>query len=260
MKTHLVLQKYIHRRRESPGGYSAKQLAAALEISPSFLSRMLSGKKPIPYGLLIKFAQELGIEPEVFSNLQEAHSVPLPPGKAPRRGAAEVNMPLGDWELAPEQAQRVLREWFYIPILELTFLSSFDGSAQAVAQRLGLPIAVAEKALQELQSLGLIEIQNGRWKKRHWKLRFSSGTSSGDIRRFHSLLLEKAKEELKKAVSSHDFERRLITGITITATPEKIEQAKKKLADCLHEIANDLVQNPGTEVYHLSAQLFPLTK
>jgi hypothetical protein len=32
-----------------------------------------------------------------------------------------------------------------------------------------------------------------------------------------------------------------------------------KLAECLHEIANDLTHESGTDVYHLSAQLFPLT-
>lgn len=73
-------------------------------------------------------------------------------------------------------------------------------------------------------------------------------------------MMKKAQEELMKKHSDIDFEKRLMTGITFTASPEKIRDVKKKLSDALHEIANDLIDDNGTEVYQLAAQLFPLTK
>ncbi|RYZ95173.1 MAG: DUF4423 domain-containing protein [Proteobacteria bacterium] len=87
-----------------------------------------------------------------------------------------------------------------------------------------------------------------------------SAKPNADIRRFHASMLERAQRELQHAVNEEDFERRLITGITISASPEKIAAAKQRLAECLHEIANELIEDKGTEVYHLAAQLFPLTK
>ena len=68
-------------------------------------------------------------------------------------------------------------------------------------------------------------------------LRLASAKSQPEIRNFHKQMLKRAEEELKKT-SPEDFERRLITGITITADPDKIEVAKKMLSDALHEIAN----------------------
>ena len=73
-------------------------------------------------------------------------------------------------------------------------------------------------------------------------------------------MMAKAQHELSEKNTESDFEKRLITGITLTASPEKIAEAKKKLAEALHDIANDLIEGEGTQVYHLAAQFFPLSK
>ena len=70
MKTHLVLKKYFNKRR-SACGYSLRSLAKRLEISAGFLSRILNGKKPVPYHLLLRLAQVLDIR---------TRSVPLSKG------------------------------------------------------------------------------------------------------------------------------------------------------------------------------------
>ena len=71
-------------------------------------------------------------------------------------------------------------------------------------------------------------------------------------------MLKRADEELDRT-SASAFDRRLIMGITFSANAEKIAVAKKMLADALHEIAGFLMEGEGNEVYHLAAQLFPLT-
>jgi hypothetical protein len=103
-------------------------------------------------------------------------------------------------------------------------------------------------------------VNNGQFKKANVRLRWGSAKSLAEIRNFHDQMLAKAQETLRQQTEDADFQRRLITGITVSANPEKIEAAKRKLAECLHEIANDLTAEPGSAVYHISGQLFPLTK
>lgn len=129
-----------------------------------------------------------------------------------------------------------------------------------IASRLSLSPETVKVALRELHSFGLIELGNGLYKKTKSKIRFTSATSTQVIRKFHDDLMEQAQLILRKGGDEDEFQRRLITGITVTCSPEAMQAAKRKLSECLFEIANDLTSAPGTEVYHLAAQLFPLTK
>ena len=72
MKTHELLSKYVERKK-SQYGVSLRSLAGQLEVSPSFLSRILSGKKPVPYALLLKMKTVLDIDPESFEQIRAAH-------------------------------------------------------------------------------------------------------------------------------------------------------------------------------------------
>jgi uncharacterized protein (TIGR02147 family) len=243
MKTQKALKHYFDRKKKSSPGFSMRSLARRLEISPSFLSRALNGKKAMPPDLQEKLVAALDVEPELFNKAEP-----------------EKIMAVEDWQLAEKDSLRILRNWYYIPVMEFTTLENFDGSISEIARRLGLSIQTAEITLRELTDLGLLKIVDGRPVKTNALLKFTSSKTVLAFRKFHDEMLEKSQETLRKATSDEDFQKRLITGITITANDDAIEAAKQKLAACLHEIASDLAAAPGTDVYQLSAQLFPLTR
>lgn len=244
MKTHHALRMYLERKKKTSPGFSMRSLARRMEVSPSFLSRALNGKKSMPAELQSKLALALDVEPELLNKPTQHHVTPA----------------VEDWVLTEKDAVKILRNWYYLPLLELTTLQNFDGSSEAIAKRLGLSVEVAEIALRELTSLGLIRWENGRPVKADSKIRFTSSKSVQAFRKFHDDMLEKAQQELRAASTEEEFQQRLITGITLTANEEALQEAKRKLASCLHEIANDLASSPGTEVFHLSAQLFRLSR
>lgn len=250
MQTHEALQKYFERKKKSAPGFSIRSLARRLDVSPSFLSRVMTGKKPIPESLLPRLANALDVEPDLFA--------PNTPSSAPKK--SEGLAAFEDWSVAQGDHLQVLRNWFYLPIMELTTLKNFGGTAEEIALRLKISQATADIALRELMAIGLITCEDGRYRKTSRKIKFASAKSTHLIRRFHHEMLEKAQEELRTATSDDAFQKRLITGLTVTASPEALQAAQKKLADCLVEIANDLTKNPGTEVYQLGVQLFPLSK
>lgn len=260
MQTHEILLKYLDKKKSSTPGFSLRSLARRMDLSPSFLSRVFAGKKPIPYALMLRLAKQLDIEPELLSVIKEAHQHAVDGEQAPRKGRAKMQSPLEDWDLAGKNDLAILRQWFYLPILEMMSLADYDGSVSMIAERLRIAPTTAAITVRELIALGLLTEKDGRLGKVNRKLRFGSAKSLREIRQFHSQMLGKAQEELRDFTEEADFARRLITGITLTAAPSKIEAARRKLAECLHEIANDLTEDEGTEVFHLSAQLFPLTK
>ena len=252
MKTHAVLKMYFDRKKKSSPGFSMRALSRRLKISAPFLSRMLNGKKAIPQNLIIPLTKALDVEPELAAGMLKEHPV--------KKEKPTINSAYSDWDVAEDQVMQILRNWYYPSIIEVTTLNNFDGSAKEIAERLGLSLTTTQIALRELESLGVIQHKDGRYQKNKNKFRLTSAKSTPTIRKFHDEMLDKARQQLKKETSDEAFQRRLITGITLTASEEKIQEAKKKLADFLYELANELIASPGTDVYHLSTQLFPLTK
>jgi uncharacterized protein (TIGR02147 family) len=250
MKTHAALKMYFDRKKKASPGFSMRSLARRLDVSASFLSRVLSGKKAIPPELLKKLAHALDVEPELL----------VSPTARTSKKAPEVNTAIDDWGMADMRATQVLRNWYNVPIVVLATLENFDGRPESIARRLGLSKTTTEIALRELVSLDLLREVDGLYEKTENKLRITSSKSISVIRKFHDEMLEKSQQALRNAGDENEFQKRLITGITVSANPEKIQEAKGRLAEFLHELANDLIASPGTEVYHLAAQLFPLTK
>lgn len=257
MLPHEILQKYFAKKKAAAPSFTLRSLARKLAISPSFLSRVLSGKKSVPGAILPKLGAELDIEPEVLSGLTQGGASLLAPRS---RGRRPVKTSLRDWELAEPATQRVLRHWFYLPILECTTLADYDGKTETVARRLGLSLAVVDAAFRELRELGLLAERGGRWVKSRKKLRWGSAKSLPAVRGFHDQMLARAQAELRREGAEGCYQKRLITGITVTTSPEQISGAKLKLAEFLHALANELSDGEGTEVYQLAAQLFPLTR
>lgn len=243
---------YFERKRESSPGFSLRALAKRLDVSASFLSRVLNGQKPIPAELLPRLARALDVEPELLAKERAAET--------PKKANVKVSGAFQDWELAEVEATQILRNWYNLPILELTTLENFDGTAESISKRLKISPTTTEIALRELVGLGLIECTDGRYRKTATKLRFITSKTNNLFRKFHDDMLEQGQVELRNGVTEEEFQRRLMIGITISADPEKVKQAKHKLAEFLYQLANELIESPGTEVYHLSAQLFPLTK
>jgi len=171
--------------------------------------------------------------------------------------------PIGEnsqkWQIEGSGGFAILAKWYYLAIMEFLSTKLYDGSSGSIASNLGLSNYSVETALRQMLAQGLLVEKDGRLRKSKRYLRLASAHSKQEVRAFHKQMLAKATEELDKA-HEHDFQRRLIFGITVTADAAKLAEAKKMLSDSLHQIAAYLSESQGEEVYHLSAQLFPLSR
>ena len=202
----------------------------------------------------------LEIAPEVFETIRRAHVEHIDgEAVAPLRGRQEVKTQMVEWQLSDAATLAILRQWFFVAILEFTTLKKYDGTPDCIARNLGLAQETVKVALRELANLKLMHEENGKWIKTHKRLRMGSSKTQAEIRGFHHAMMNKAQENLK-LTSADDFERRLISGLMITTSPQKVKRLKQRLNELLHELASEAIdEEDGSEVYHIALQLFPLT-
>ncbi len=256
-----TLGTYLERKRKSKHGYSLRILAKAVGKSPSYLSRVLRGQKPLTLDLFEGLAAALDVELETLTLLRDSLK-PRVSSENPAGKLAEkpVSSEMLTWQMTDKKQFDVLREWYYLPILEFVTTHLYDGSTSSIAERLGLGRVTVEMAIHEMVQCQLLTVNGARLCKTDEKTRWSSPNSAASIRKFHASMMGRAQLQLQQETSPEAFANRLITGITLTAKQEKIDAARAKLANCLHEIANELIGESGDVVYHLSAQLFPLSR
>lgn len=254
-----ILKRFFERKKTFTPAYSLRALARDLQMSPAFLSEVFAGKKRLAFERIARVAQILDMDPEAVLDLKQTY-VPEKLQKSLQLRNKKKRKPKSERVLIGKRSFKILRQWYYLAILDLTTCADYDGTVEQLAERLQLHLETASVATRELIALGLLVREEGKLKKSHESMRFASAVPREDIRNYHSQMLDKAKSALGN-LEEDVWAKRMITGISCAADPQKIEIAKKKLSDCLHEISEYLSEGEGcTEVYHLSAQLFPVTK
>jgi transcriptional regulator with XRE-family HTH domain len=253
MTANEIVREHFERKRRS--GYSMRSLARDLGVSPTFVSNLFRSKKKVPIALVPKLARLLDIDSETVTEIRRL----LLPQEILQGGVFKNPQATMDFMVSDRQSVSAIKQWFYIPIMELSCCIDYDGSPAYLARRLELSLPTVEVALRELCRAGLMQENEGKFFKTTNRLRMASAHSRSEIRNFHRQMLKKAGDELNNTDAAA-FERRLITGITTTANAESIAIAKKMLSDAIHEIATFLSSADGDEVYQIAVQLFPLTK
>ncbi len=155
-----------------------------------------------------------------------------------------------------EDEFRVIKDWYYLAILNLAKLPNNQCCADWIAERLGLSQELAERSLAELLGLGLIENRDGKIFRTSKTITTSTNIPSESIREHHKQSLVKAVDALEEV----PIELRDYTTVTYVLNPEKIQDAKNLIFSFHRKLGKLLDCKQATEVYRLNIQFFPLTK
>lgn len=262
MKSHEILKQYFHRKQEINPSYSLRALARHTQVAPSYLSAVFSGKKSISDKIFQKLVRHLELDKSTVLSVRKALAIEnindvelVEELKLSTKGnAVQKYKPISNKKIS------LLQKWYYVAVLDLMTCADFKSDYQWIARRLGILQGEAEEAVDVLKKLDIIENHKTGWRKKSLKLRIPTARSQEEIRKFHKQMIEKALTELQFKTQQENFEKRVIAGITFAGNPKKLNRAKEKLNEVLHEIASDLMEGECTEVYQLNFQFFPLTK
>lgn len=253
-RTLAVVNKYLSRKKDNNSSYSNRAFARDLELSPSYVSELLRGKKLIPYKQIEKFISVLDIDQADAAEIKLAYS-PDEYIETYKKNTSNKSV-MKNWKLNSRKQLNVLHKWYHIPMIDLVTCKNFDGD---FANAFNISNEEADIAVDYLEEVGLIAKVEGRYQKTDLKLQFFSKDSRDEFKNYHSQLLEKSLEELEKR-EEEDYKKRLIISSSVAIDNNKVEYFKKRLSDFMQELSAEMSSDDCNQVYHFGMQFHPLSK
>ncbi len=160
-----ILKLEFDRMKKHNQNYSMRSFAKHLEIAPSRLSEIFSGKQGLSKTRAHQIAQKLGFQKlriDWFSDLVESED-----GRSPVvRDAAKQRLQTYAHEVKTTKLSDDLCNqfhWYHMAIRRLTALSNFQSSSQWIARQIGISEFKVEKAVADLLSWKLLsKDENGK--------------------------------------------------------------------------------------------------
>lgn len=241
----------LTRKRERNPSYSLRAMARDLGVSHTYLSLVINGRKGISPHQASWMGDALKMDAATKEHFVRSAAAGV--ASAPALPKRVVKFLTFDVE-----SRKLPRDWHHFAIADLTLTSSFRPSPTWIGKRLGISARQAREALDRLRELGFLERTPDGWRKTQAFLQFSARRSTPALRRFHRTMISKALAALQSPRKA-DFERRDITGAMIAVNPEKLVEAKRKIASFRKQMIRLLGDGECTELYQLNVQLFPLS-
>ena len=263
MKTeaHEILKLYFNRKKLTNPNYSMRALARDVNVSPAYVSTILSGKKKIAEARLKDFIRVLDLDDIATLQLKKA----LYPGYKSHSSDNDGQLSEDDinffnkYKPLDKKKYDILNDWYNIAIMDLTTCKDFVNDPVWIAKKLNIRQLEVEIAIENLKRHGLLELSNGKLQKLESKLRFPTKVSQMVIRKFHKQMIKKACDELDLKNDDENFANRLISGTTFALNPAKIDLLKEKIQNALYEVASMASEGTCESVYQFNIQFFPLT-
>lgn len=253
-------------KRQSPG-MSLRAVAGRLNVTPSYWSKVLNGKKPITDTLLPQIIKVLRLDSQQIAHLQRAileaiDTNQLAPVTGMRTIEKDERSPIEDYKDINRSDLWIFSDWYYSPILNVITLTNLEPTSVAIAQFLGLPLSEVERAISRLESAGFVKgDESGHYSRTSLKIRFPADRSFKEMRQFHRLMLQRAQAELARTDVDSSFQKRLISSVCFSGPSKKLAEARLLIEEAMFKVANLMADEPQSdEVYHLGVQLFPLGK
>ncbi|MBO9667766.1 MAG: TIGR02147 family protein [Bdellovibrio sp.] len=245
-----VLQEQLADRCARNQNYSLRSFAKMLEISPSALSAIINGKRPITHKMKERLGLKLGLK---ITDLQKLKSKPHGNTKKIKETSAEIFQPIALDTFA------IISEPYHYALLELMKTENFNWNAKWISKRLQVTVSEINMAVERLERVGLLERDD------EGKLFDTTKGFSTDIREGLSSLAQRRFQErsLEKAISAVQMvpnERRDNTSITMAINTKDLAAAKAHIKEFRRRFCSTMEASTVVdEVYQLTISFIPLS-
>lgn len=263
MKSSEFLKLHFQKKKDSISGFSMRSMAKTLDVSPSFISEVLSGRKDLPLDRVKDFVKVLDMDFSAANRLRTllAQESQILEGLNLKEGLKKESS-IHKYEDLKKDKFSLLYPWYNVLILDFIECDGVGKDIELISRCLGLSSYQVERSLEFLLSNGFIEEGAEKYTKVGEKIRLAANRSHENIREYHKKILDLAKSQLDKK-SEQDFLQREISGLTINANPtqENIERARQILLDAIHEAGEILSSGgPCSDLFQLNVQMFSVLK
>lgn len=241
-----ILQKELTKRIQRNPRYSLRTFAKHLEVSPSALSLMMSGKRSITKRSVQSLGIRLGLSAKKIEILLISSGV-------------EVNPKPNKFYSVQTNQMEVLSHWYTLSILELMKLKEFRPDEKYIANQFGISIFEAREAIRALQKAEILTVhEDGSWEDR--SKGYTSSIPEKETTALAKALQSQFFEKATKAIIDVNYEKRDHTGMMMAISVEDVPLAKSIIKKFRRDMSNLLEKNSSADaVYHLAIGFFPLT-
>ena len=245
------LSEELTKRKLKNPSYSLAAFSRSLGLSCPTLSQVLSGKRPLSRKAVSKIVEHLNLAPEAADRfwmlaMKDRKWVSSSP---------KSSEPIKYRELAMDQFE-LISNWYYYAILSLAHIRGNRLDPKWIAQRLGIQKTLAEKSVDRLLRLGLIQKKGRGFFQTDGPIWVSTQKNSSAIRKFHGDVLRKAQETLQE--QSAPLER--FTSMVLAVDEKNIEKGRNQIRKLREKVAHALEKGNPNCVYALAIQLIPLCR
>lgn len=248
-----LLQKFLDLQAVRPT-LSKRGFAKRLEMSPSHLANLLSGKRALTAAGASVIADRLSLSPNEREKLLALTTKSKHEQKRSGKGPLLDLLPRVHSKILEEDQFKFMADWYHFGILALAGVKDPKPDPHWIADRLGITFQEATLGLTRLQKLGLIKITGQSMKVTNHYVKTTNDVPSQAIRSHHRQILARAECSIESVV----MERRHLESSTIAISTKDISKVNQAISDFHDQIKSlALKRDAKDEVYTLSVQFFP---
>lgn len=259
------LKTELQNRRSKNRRYSLRSFAKDLNVSAGQLSKLLNGQSSITHHQAARFAAALNLPkalskkwvefaiinaPENAKVAKKLRTLTVQNASSRHAVSAEIN------SLAVDHF-KAISQWYHLPILELTYLDSFNPDPQWIAKQLGITLFESKDAISRLLDLGLLETCPKKGLKKSNSRLFIKSRSEPEVRKFQHQMINKAIDTLESA-SVEEMDKGLINSITFPVNSSAVPEIREAIFQFQRKILKLIKNENYTQLYQFNCQLFPL--
>lgn len=243
-----------YRKRWLSARDTKEQFSKDIGLSPSFLSRVLKGKRHLSEEKAYEVAQRLWKSPLQIDNFCKKVRIQRSKSESLQQHLEENSIEISNIDCIQLNTFRGIYQWQNIAIIELLNLPSFKLDFNWIAKKLNIHPMLSEIAVERLLQHDIICKNENKLKPKNLK-RILKGTPSKPIRMFHDAMLKKAQ----KALHEQSFEQRSITGTMMAIDSKNLKEANKMINEFRLKLASFLTETEEKSkdsIYYLNINLF----
>lgn len=243
------LSNLIAEKMKKNPHFSLRAFARRVEISPTVLSRILSGKRNLTFNLAVRIADALLFTPEEREELFSYFTKKNEKDANAQEDKNERQITL--------ECFNAMKDWYHYGITQLLQVKGFVEDYQWIASMLSISSLEAKLAVDRLLRLEILERdENGKLHRTATHFTTTSEVASSGLRHFQKQILEKSIISLEE----DSLDERDITSITVAINEDKIKEAKLEIKKFRMRMSEFMSEGEKTRVYNLGIHLIPLSK
>lgn len=222
--------------------FSLRAFAGKMEIDPSSLSKVFSGKKSLSTETRLTCLKKIGATKKEIDVIMKT-------------GA---NEPMSH-QIIPEDVFEVLGNWRYFAVLEFLRISNEDTSLfKLLKKKLDLDKEEAQNILLTLERIGFIKYQAGAYEV--LKPNNSWSTAGGDTTLLRRKMQKEILERSMTALENIPMDQREHGSLLVAIDKKRLPEFKEALRRCRLELS-DFFQSSTNydELYQFQMSFYPVT-